>query len=111
MSETNKIKPTWAAVIDVLIMSVQNDTPLSRAAARHELIQIGEFLDSTYPDTAPALQSHWDNHPEWDVEDWRLEVMHDDTRLGYLDWIEAREIEKEAELHRNHKQPQSNHTG
>ena len=53
-------QPTWVAAIDVLIMSVQNDTPLSRAAARHELIQIGEFLDSAYPGTAPDLETEPD---------------------------------------------------
>jgi len=35
--------------------------------------------------------SHWDEQPGHPVEDWRSEIANDDTRLGYLDWIAARE--------------------
>jgi hypothetical protein len=30
----------------------------------------------------------WEDNPEFPVEDWRYEVANDDTRLGYLEWIE-----------------------
>lgn len=33
--------------------------------------------------------SHWDDHPEYLVEDWRKEVENNDTRIGYLEWILA----------------------
>jgi hypothetical protein len=34
--------------------------------------------------------SHWDDNHDYPVDDWKTEVAHDDTRLGYLDWVEAR---------------------
>jgi len=34
--------------------------------------------------------SHWGEIPGHSVEDWRSEVEGDDTRLGYLDWVESR---------------------
>ncbi|WOF45074.1 hypothetical protein KNJ79_09470 [Sphingopyxis indica] len=34
--------------------------------------------------------SHWDDNPDHPVDDWKTEVANDDTRLGYLDWVEAR---------------------
>ena len=39
--------------------------------------------------------SHWDNHPDFPVEDWKAEVSNDDTRQSYIEWVncqlEARE--------------------
>ncbi len=40
--------------------------------------------------------SHWENNSDYPVEDWRAEVANNDTRLGYLEWIEHR---KEADNH------------
>lgn len=40
--------------------------------------------------------SHWDEHPEFLVEDWLYEVNNGDTRQGYGDWVDAR-IEAAAE--------------
>lgn len=36
-------------------------------------------------------RSHWDEAAGHPVEDWRYEVTNDDTRLGYLAWVDARE--------------------
>lgn len=33
--------------------------------------------------------SHWDDDPEYPSDQWRHEVIHDDTRLGYLEWGRA----------------------
>lgn len=103
------LTPTWAAAAEILILALENGTPIGKAAAEAELRRMATILDelnrdgfgTKSDDTAAILQSHWDNHPEWDVEDWRLEVQNDDTRLGYLDWVAAREVEKEADLHRD----------
>jgi len=35
-------------------------------------------------------KSHWEDHPDHPVEDWRYEVANNDTRLGYLDWVNNR---------------------
>ena len=37
----------------------------------------------------PTLQpaSHWEEDETYPVEDWRREVVDDDTRLGYLEWV------------------------
>ena len=44
------------------------------------------------------LVSHWDNHPDYPVEDWKYEVENDDTRQSYREWvfsqIEAEELER-----------------
>lgn len=34
--------------------------------------------------------SHWENHPRFSAEQWRAEAFADNTRLGYLDWVNAR---------------------
>ena len=33
--------------------------------------------------------NHWDSHPDFPVEDWQYEVANNDTRLGYLDWLQS----------------------
>lgn len=33
-------------------------------------------------------ESHWKNDPEYTPDDWRAEVVNDDTRLGYKEWVE-----------------------
>lgn len=30
----------------------------------------------------------WSEHPIYRVQDWKHEVMNDDTRLGYWEWVE-----------------------
>ncbi len=101
--KTVNIKPTWLGVVNVCIMAIESGSPIGYNAACHELREIGRYMDSHVPDNAPVLQSHWDENPDWPVEDWQIEVANDDTRLGYLDWVAARQIEEEAELHRNHR--------
>lgn len=32
----------------------------------------------------------WAVHPDHPVADWQAEVVNDDTRLGYWDWVAAR---------------------
>ncbi|QIG58810.1 hypothetical protein SEA_DATBOI_146 [Gordonia phage DatBoi] len=31
--------------------------------------------------------NHWIDHPDYPIDDWRLEVWNDETRLGYSDWV------------------------
>lgn len=42
---------------------------------------------------------YWAENPDYPIEDWKLEVANDDTRLGYWDWvdslIEQKEIQRE----------------
>jgi hypothetical protein len=33
--------------------------------------------------------SGWDDHPDWPREDWAYECQHDNTFLGYVDWVNA----------------------
>ncbi|MBA4090270.1 MAG: hypothetical protein C0494_06730 [Sphingobium sp.] len=35
-------------------------------------------------------RSHWDDNPDYPVDDWKTEVANGDTRLGYRDWVDAR---------------------
>ncbi|MCV7174820.1 hypothetical protein [Mycolicibacterium sphagni] len=30
---------------------------------------------------------HWDENPHYPVADWRRDVVNDNTRLGYHDWV------------------------
>lgn len=34
-------------------------------------------------------RNHWEDDPEYSSEEWRAEVCCNDTRLGYLEWVEA----------------------
>lgn len=40
---------------------------------------------------APEYVGYWGTHAKYTLEDWKLEVANNDTRLGYWDWVEARE--------------------
>jgi hypothetical protein len=31
--------------------------------------------------------SHWDDHPEHPVQDWRTEVANNETRQSYKEWV------------------------
>lgn len=33
-----------------------------------------------------AANSHWDEHEDYPVSDWKYEVANDETRLGYEAW-------------------------
>lgn len=37
----------------------------------------------------------WSDDPDYPISDWKYEVQNDDTRLGYLAWIE-RQRERDA---------------
>ena len=39
----------------------------------------------------------WQEHPDFPVKDWQNEVLVDDTRLGYADWVKARVAESREE--------------
>lgn len=36
-------------------------------------------------------ENFWDEYPDYPLEDWKYEVANNDTRLGYWEWIEAKE--------------------
>lgn len=36
---------------------------------------------------------YWKEHPDHPVEDWKYEVINDDTRQGYWEWVHEREQE------------------
>lgn len=38
----------------------------------------------------PEHPDPWKSDPDYPVEDWRHEVANDDTRHGYLDWVQSR---------------------
>ncbi len=37
-----------------------------------------------------VMVNHWHEIAGHPISDWKLEVANDDTRLGYLAWVEAR---------------------
>lgn len=38
---------------------------------------------------------YWGEHPEHSVEEWLDEIANNDTRMGYWDWVDARESDGE----------------
>lgn len=57
---------------------------------------VGEDLMSKKPDEWEP-DSHWDDHPDWPVEDWQNEVATDDTSQSYVQWVNSQEEYKELE--------------
>ena len=48
--------------------------------------------------TRPEDDDLWAKHTDFTLQDWRDEVLNDDTRLGYLDWVaHQREIAAEED--------------
>jgi hypothetical protein len=45
-----------------------------------------------------AEASHWDDHPDYSVADWMMEVRAENTRQSYKEWIvsEAQAQEDES---------------
>ncbi len=33
--------------------------------------------------------SHWDEHPQFPVDDWKAEVIEDATRQSYVEWVNS----------------------
>ena len=48
-----------------------------------------DFIEThMHAKAAIAKISHWEDDPEFPVEDWKYEVANGDTRLGYFEWVE-----------------------
>jgi hypothetical protein len=37
---------------------------------------------------------HWQEHPDYPVEDWQEEVSNGETRLGYWEWTQVKDSER-----------------
>jgi len=44
-----------------------------------------------------TTRSHWVEESGHPIEDWKYEAANDDTRLGYLDWVDARKEQEPEE--------------
>ncbi len=42
-------------------------------------------------------ESHWSEHPNWAVEDWKYEIADDNTRQGYHEWVRSKIEEMKEE--------------
>ena len=38
-------------------------------------------------------EDYWGERPGHPIDDWKYEVRNDDTRMGYWEWVVAREEE------------------
>ena len=47
---------------------------------------------------------YWDEDPSYPLADWRYEVKHDETRLGYWKWVE---LQKEMFAYDNEEKKES----
>jgi len=54
-------------------------------------------VDSHSYSVVEVADSHWDNDPDFPVEDWQSEVSNDDTRLGYREWVAHQKEEADDE--------------
>lgn len=89
MSKSIPLIPTWAVAMDILLTVLEDGNEQGKEAAREELREVGRKLDTLNQHKRRGV-SHWheiEGHPS---HDWRDEVANDDTRLGYLDWVDAR---------------------
>lgn len=59
---------------------------LSATSGAEVLLQI-KLRPPEGPDMAWRPQDVWERHPVHTVEDWRAAVRDDDTRTGYIDWV------------------------
>lgn len=50
---------------------------------------LGKSIDATH-NLQEANGGYWGEHPEILVEDWQYDVMENNTRLGYWEWVQAR---------------------
>lgn len=44
--------------------------------------------DVLCPACTNRARSPWEEDPAYEVSEWRQEVVDDNTRLGYLDWVD-----------------------
>lgn len=47
-------------------------------------------------------EGYWAEHPNHPIAGWKYEVANDDTRLGYQQWIAAREDEGQEPCNADH---------
>lgn len=62
----------------------------------HAVHLLFEEANSSVPAPAKESRSHWDEDQEYSLEDWRIEVENDNSRLGYLEWVDH---QREAAAH------------
>lgn len=47
------------------------------------------------PDKWHKEHGYWSDFPGYPMEDWRSEIINNDTRQGYWDWVDGR-IEEDS---------------
>lgn len=83
------LTPTWVNAIEICIIGLEAGSPKGQAMARAELRDMATKLDALNGFKRRGV-SHWDEQPGHPVSDWQAECAADETRLGYLDWVDAR---------------------
>jgi len=46
-------------------------------------------------DTRLECAGYWDDADDHPIEDWQYEIMNNDTRLGYHDWLTKKREEEQ----------------
>jgi len=77
-----------ADLADNFDMNPSDNRPFNTLEA--EAIEEVELLSKNYEMKIKAMNppSHWDEDEKYPVKDWQYEVANDDTRIGYLEWVE-----------------------
>ncbi len=77
---------------DHVLMSRTELNGLGSIAAADAWFEIAAFVPPPISiASAPEEQGPWSRRAGHPLADWKYEISNDDTRLGYLDWIAARE--------------------
>ncbi|MBA4751445.1 MAG: hypothetical protein H2055_04345 [Sphingopyxis sp.] len=77
---------------DHVLMSRAELTGLGSIAAANAWFEAAAFVPPPFSIVSPPdAQEPWIDRAGHPLGDWKYEVTNDDTRLGYLDWIAARE--------------------
>lgn len=61
--------------------------PVEMARPKNDKMAMSLSLRDKLAKAEAAMSSHWDDHPDHRVEDWRYEVSNNDTRQSYKEWV------------------------
>ena len=50
------------------------------------VVKITQDVELPTADSKEAVMSHWDDDPDYPIEDWQYEVVTRETRQGYAEW-------------------------
>lgn len=68
-------------------MNAQNLQEILRPAINPDTTNSAEMQQIAADIPADFLPGHWDDHPEYPVDQWQREIATRQTRMGYREWV------------------------